>query len=103
MQWSPDGRRIILQPLQIRRHIPGEFIAPDSVGGPGIPPPASDQPIQRQAGAFGRFVVAGWNGHCRLRGSRRVSSRSAIYIANSDGTGLTFVTRGNDATWSPAG
>ena len=72
MQWSPDGRRIIFNRYRSTAHPWGSSSHQIQLAARD-PPPASDQPIQRQAGAFGRFVVAGWNGHCRLRGSRRVS------------------------------
>ena len=103
MQWSPDGRRIIFNRYRSDGTVPGEFIAPDSVGGPGI---RLLPPTNQYNGKPGPSVVSWSPDGTAIVVSGVVDefpSRSTIYIANSDGTGLTFVTRGNDATWSPAG
>ena len=103
MQWSPDGRRIIFNRYRSDGTSLGEFIAPDSVGGPGI---RLLPPTNQYNGKPGPSVVSWSPDGTAIVVSGVVDefpSRSAIYIANSDGTGLTFVTRGNDATLEPSG
>jgi hypothetical protein len=101
VEWTPDGRRIIFNRYTSSGRFLGEFIAPAS-GSPAIRllPPTHHY---NRYGPFGPSVVS-WSPDgeaITVSGLTPGASPPAIYLANADGTGLTFVTRGNDANWSP--
>jgi dipeptidyl aminopeptidase/acylaminoacyl peptidase len=100
MQWSPDGHRIVYNRYRPDGAYLGEFITPAS-GGPGL---RLLPPTNRYAGALGGSVVSWSPDGAAIAVSGMVTqftTHPAIYVANSDGTGLTLVARGNDAVWSP--
>ena len=102
--WSPNGRWIVFSRYDYEASATsakflGEFIAPAS-GGPGVRllPPTNNYPGL----GFGAAVVSWSPDETAIAVSGLPgASPPAIYIANADGTGLSYVTRGNDATWRP--
>jgi YVTN family beta-propeller protein len=97
-EWSRDGRWIVFTRYRSDQRFLGEFIAPAS-GGPGV---RLLPPTNTYFGSPGRSVVS-WSpdGAAIAVSGKAGASPPAIYIANADGSGLSYVTRGNDATWRP--
>jgi hypothetical protein len=100
MQWSPDGHRIVYNRYRSDGAYLGEFITTAS-GGPGL---RLLPPTNRYAGTLGASVVSWSPDGAAIAVSGIVaqfSTHPGIYVANSDGTGLTLVASGNDAAWRP--
>ena len=96
--WSPDGRQIAFNRYE-NQTILGEFITPTS-GGTIIKllPPTHHY---RNCTCFIPSAVSWSPDGPEIALSGPPDASPGIYIANADGTGLTYVTQGNDATWRP--
>ncbi len=100
MKWSPDGHRIVYNRYRSDGAFLGEFVSPASGGHESRLLP----PTNRYAGTLGASVVSWSSDGAAIVVSGVVdqfSTHPAIYVANSDGSGLTLVARGNNAAWSP--
>jgi YVTN family beta-propeller protein len=97
--WSPEGRVIAFT-----RYMPdgaslGTFLAP------AVGPPSGARLLSRanMHSDPWRLAVASWSpdGTAIVLSGQPGTSPPAVHIANADGSGLTYVTRGKDATWRP--
>jgi WD40 repeat protein len=97
--WSPDGRLIAFTRYMPYGESLGTFIAPT------YGPPSNGRLLSRTNTHSDpwRLAIASWSpdGKAIVLSGQPDTSPPAVHIANTDGSGLTYVTRGSDATWRP--
>jgi Tol biopolymer transport system component len=97
--WTRDGHQIVFNRYRTDGRDLGEFIA-EASGGRAVRLLAPSSSLANSDPSL-LLVSCSPDGEAIVASGFPGSTSAGIYLANADGSGLTFVTHGHDASWRP--